>query len=149
MNLADRLQTVTRLFLDTAPVIYYVEAHPKYLPVIEVVFDRLDRDELVAVTSPVTLAECLVFPYRLKQAELIQTFSDLLVAGANITFVEINHAIARRAAELRAEHNLSLADALQVAAALEAGCDAFLTNDANLKRITEIGIVVLGEMETV
>jgi hypothetical protein len=32
VKVADALQGVTRLFLDTAPVIYYVERNPKYAP---------------------------------------------------------------------------------------------------------------------
>lgn len=31
MRIDEALQGVTRLFLDTAPVIYYVEKHPTYL----------------------------------------------------------------------------------------------------------------------
>jgi hypothetical protein len=37
--------------------------------------------------------------------------------------------------------------ALQVATAIAAGCDAFLTNDAGLKRVTEIIILMLDERE--
>ncbi len=37
-------------------------------------------------------------------------------------------------------------DALQVAVALEAGCEAFLTNDAALKRVTALRILVLDEL---
>ena len=33
MKVADALQNVTRLFLDTAPVIYYVERNPRYAAV--------------------------------------------------------------------------------------------------------------------
>ncbi len=29
MKLSDRLQTVTRIFLDTAPVIYFMENNPR------------------------------------------------------------------------------------------------------------------------
>ena len=74
MKIAERLQTVTRVFLDTAPVIYYVEANPRYHPIVEVIFDRLDYGALTAVTSPVTLAECLVFPHRLGLSQTAQDF---------------------------------------------------------------------------
>jgi predicted nucleic acid-binding protein len=42
---------------------------------------------------------------------------------------------------------LSLPDALQAAVALVAGCDAFLTNDAVLKRVTELRVITLDEVE--
>jgi predicted nucleic acid-binding protein len=64
-----------------------------------------------------------------------------------IYFVEKNPDFAEKAAELRARYNLSLLDAFQVAAAIAAGCDAFLTNDDALKRIPELNIVVLSELD--
>lgn len=58
------LQNITHLFLDTAPVIYYLEKNPQYFDTVEFVFDQIDNGSITAVTSPVTLAECLVVPYR-------------------------------------------------------------------------------------
>lgn len=147
MKLADALSTVTRLFLDTAPVIYYVERNPQYAPLVDEIFDRIDDGTLPAVTSPVTLAECLVVPYRLGQVNVQQDFTDLVVSGSGVTFVLLDDATARRAAELRASYNLSLTDAFQFAAALAAGCDAFLTNDAALKRVTELTGLVPEDLE--
>ena len=64
-----------------------------------------------------------------------------------MTLISVNKNIARRAAELRAKYNLKTPDALHVATALETHCQAFLTNDMGLKRITEIQILVLDELE--
>ena len=147
MKLADALRTVQRLFLDTAPVIYYVERHPQYLALVDDIFDRIDAGTLLAVTSPITLVETLVVPCRLGQVSVKQDFTDLIVSGQGITFVPLEAAIARRAAEIRASYNLSLADACQVATAVAAGCHALLTNDAGLKRVQEITILVLDELE--
>jgi predicted nucleic acid-binding protein len=147
MKITERLQTVTKLFLDTAPVVYYVEEDTRYLALVDPVFDRLDAGTLVAVTSPVTLAECLVMPYRNNQVELQQIFSDLIVNGTNVLFASIEREMGRRAAELRARYNLSLTDAFQIAVALQSGCDAFLTNDMTLKRVSELSVIVLEEME--
>jgi predicted nucleic acid-binding protein len=55
--------------------------------------------------------------------------------------------VAARAAELRAHYRLRLADALQVALALHAGCEAFLTNDLALRRVSELRILELDELE--
>jgi predicted nucleic acid-binding protein len=59
----------------------------------------------------------------------------------------IDSAVAERAADLRARHNLRTPDALQIAAALETGCQAFLTNDTQLKRVTELRVLILDELE--
>lgn len=85
-------------------------------------------------------------PYRLGIAQLQQDFLDLIVNGNNTVFVSIDHEIGKQAAEFRARYNITLPDALQIASALAAGSQAFLTNDASLKRVTEISILVLDEM---
>ena len=147
MKIADALRAVRLLFLDTAPVIYYVERNPAYAARVDDIFDRIDAGNPRAVTSAVTLAECLVHPFSQGLTQAQQDFTDLIVAGANVTFMTLDAAIARRAAELRAHYGLTLGDAFQVAAALAAGCDALLTNDLALKRVTELTILVLDELE--
>ena len=63
MILFDNLD-ITHIFLDTAPLIYYVEENPSYFSIVETIFDHIDDGSVIAVTSPVTLAECLVGVYR-------------------------------------------------------------------------------------
>lgn len=146
MTVTEALSGVRILFLDTAPVIYYVEAHPIYLSTVETFFERIDEGLIIAVTSPITLSECLVLPYRLNSESLAERFSALIVNGGNTLFLPINDEIAKHAARLRAEYNLSLADALQFATALTASCDAFLTNDLALKRVRELNVLVMEEI---
>jgi predicted nucleic acid-binding protein len=47
------------------------------------------------------------------------------------------------AARRRAKYNLRLPGPLQMAAAISNGCDAFLTNDAQLARVTESKVLVI------
>lgn len=147
MKIADALQGITRIFLDTAPVIYYVEKHPDYLSLVAPVFDRIDAETLTAVTSPVTLAECLVMPYRLDLPQLRQDFIDVIVYGQSTLFAEIDQEVARRAAELRAVYNITLTDALQIAVALNTGCEAILTNDGALDRVKELRVLTVADLE--
>ena len=99
------------------------------------------------MTGPITLAECLVQPYRLALVSLQQDFFDLVVHGSNTIFVSVAQEDARYAAELRAMYNLTLPDALQIASAIRAGCDAVLTNDAGLRRVTKIRTIVVDDLE--
>ena len=85
MKVAAALQGVSRLFLDTAPVIYLVEKNPAYLAVVRDVFAAIDQGQVGAVTSPVTLAECLVHPLRLNLPQLQQTFLNVVVSGLHTT----------------------------------------------------------------
>lgn len=65
----------------------------------------------------------------------------------NVETVAISHGIAIRAADVRARYRLKPADALQVATAIERGCDAFLTADSDFKRVTEIPVLDIKELE--
>jgi len=148
VNIEESLQDVTHLFIDTAPVIYYVEQNPQYLAKARAVFNSIREGTLIAVTSPITLSECLVRPYSLGQTQLQQYFIDVIVNGNNTIFVPIdNPNIALEAAQIRAKYNLQLPDAFQIAVALAAECEAFLTNDAVFRRVTELSILLLDELE--
>jgi predicted nucleic acid-binding protein len=147
MTIDEALADVTHLFLDTAPVIYFVEQNPHYLALTERVFSRIDEGLVTAVTSPITLSECLVFPYRFNNTTLQADFFELIVHGLHTQFVLIDQEIARQAAQLRAKYNLALADALQIATAIDQNCEAFLTNDKQLTRVTDIRIIVLENLK--
>ena len=145
-KLTERLDNVQRIFLDTAPVIYYVEKNKDYFSLVEVVFNKIDSGPLTAITSPITLAECLVHPYRLGMTQLQNDFFDLIVNGVNTIFMPIDQTISPKAAQLRAIHNFTLADALQISTALSAGCEVFLTNDVGMEGITGMDVIILNEI---
>lgn len=60
--------------------------------------------------------------------------------------MDINSEIALLAAEIRVRYNLKLPDALQVATAIQSNCDAFLTNDLQFKKVSELSILVISEL---
>jgi len=55
----------------------------------------------------------------------------------------IDAALARRAIILRASYEIHVPDALQIAAAIEAGATLFVTNDRRLSKVEEIEILLL------
>ncbi len=65
----------------------------------------------------------------------------------NPIFSQIAAPLAEQAAQVRAKYNILLPDALQIATALINGCDTFLTNDPALQQVTELRILVLGDLE--
>jgi predicted nucleic acid-binding protein len=146
MNITHLLPTITRLFLDTAPIIYYVEKNPQFFSVVKPFFDQIDSGSIVAVTSPITLAESLIVPIRLGQTKLSQDYQTLIRHGYNTQFVTITDIIGLTTAQLRVKYNLTLPDALQLAVAIESNCDTFLTNDLRLKRVSELQVVVLKDL---
>lgn len=146
MRLSDALTGVTRLGLDTAPIIYFIEAHPRYDSRTTEVFRRISMGTPTGVTTAITLTEVLVQPVLSSDFHLQQEYVDLLLNSANLQVVPIDANVAQSAAHLRAAYGLRTPDALQVAGALYYGCEAFLTNDIRLKRVTDLRILVLDEL---
>lgn len=147
MTILEHLQGAQRLFLDTAPVIYFVEKNPTYFALVKSVFRLIDQGELQAVTSPITLAECLIHPYRFHQPATAKRFRKVIISGKNVTFAPTTERMADVAAQLRASYNMALPDALQLATAMVEECDFFLTNDPMLKRVAEVNVLVLNQFE--
>ena len=46
MRLGEALEGVKRIFIDTAPVIYFVEENPDFVDVVQVVIDKLITGEI-------------------------------------------------------------------------------------------------------
>ena len=134
--------------LDTAPLIYYLEEHPTYLPLVDPFFDALARGDLYAVTSTVTLIEVLRQPLRHGDAALAAQYRSLLLNNRSIGMRAVSVAIAEEAARLRATYTLRTPDAVQLATALDAGASAFLTNDARLAAIPDLRVLVLDQLGT-
>ncbi|OGP54292.1 MAG: hypothetical protein A2Y65_10965 [Deltaproteobacteria bacterium RBG_13_52_11] len=75
---------------------------------------------------------------------MARRFAEFLKFGRNISLIEISESIADKAGKLRGKYpNLRTIDAIQVSAALDIDADVFLTNDATLKKIKEINVLVL------
>ncbi len=146
MKLDDALQTVDFIGLDTSPFIYFVEQNPLYVDLMRQVFKRITNGDFQASSSVITLTEVLVQPLRQNNQTLADDYRDLLFNGANFQLFSLTALIAERAAELRANYNLRTPDALQIATALENGCDAFLCNDNGLKKVTELTVLILDEL---
>jgi predicted nucleic acid-binding protein len=134
--------------IDTAPLIYFIEQHPVYLPVVRPFFVALDQGAFSAVTSVVTLLEVLVHPIRHGDAALAQRYRNILLQARGLVTSAITPEIAERAASLRAVHNVRTPDALQLATALEAGATVYLTNDDGLPAVPGLQLFVLDQLQT-
>lgn len=147
MNISDALGGIRRLYTETAPLIYYVEENPSYLAKMNAIIDAIEGNPIEAISSVITLTEVLTHPLRHGHTRLVQEYRDILLNSKEFHLLPITPRIAESAADLRARYNLRTPDALHVAASIDARCDAFLTNDAGVKRITEIVVLVLDELE--
>lgn len=132
-----------RAYLDANAVIYYIEQNPTYLPVmIKRMFGLLGEELVYCVTSDLVRMETRVHPLRHGHTQLLNQFDEFFTANQQ-HIVLFGHAVFDLATQLRAIHELKTPDALHLAAALEAGCDEFWTNDDRLAK------AALGRIEVI
>ncbi|MBZ0281625.1 MAG: PIN domain-containing protein [Anaerolineae bacterium] len=147
MKISAAFSGITTVAIETAPFIYYVETNPTYIQRMRAIFQLIASRNMLAITSVITLTEVLSHPIRRGDQVVENAYRRLLTQTNELKLIPINYQIADQAAELRARYNLKTPDALQVSTAIHTGCDALLTNDLGLKRITELQILVLDELQ--
>jgi len=128
-----------RLYLDTAPVIYTVEQVPTFSEWVDV---RLSAPDTVLVASDLTRLECRVKPLRDGNTELLKEY-DTFFERAVAEIVALSREVIDRATEIRAQYEFKTPDAIHLAVALTASCDAFLTNDHRLDRFGDVAVEVI------
>ena len=134
------------VFLDTSCFIYLLEKHPKYFEIIKPIFTMLSINKAVAFTSLITVTEALTKPLQDKNTVLVENCLEAFSEIPNLDVVRPNYKIAVEAAKIRAEYNLNLPDAYQLAIAVDTKCKTFLTNDKKLKRFKEVEVTTLDEL---
>lgn len=137
------LQKHKIISLDTNCFIYMFEAGPRGKELKEDLFLPLEKGEIKAVTSVLTIAEILVKPKSLGLQEVCDDYVLTLTSYPNLEIIALNLEVAIRCAELRAKYKMKTPDAIQIATALEGKATLFLTNDLELPKIDEINITFL------
>jgi len=137
-----------RVAVDTAIFIYWIEEDPRFMPLVEPFFEEVAAGTREIVTSALTLLELLVVPYRAGNADLAQRYEELLTNSRGIAVIDLSRDQLRIAAQLRAATGVKTPDALQLAAALGAGCTTFVTNDRRIPEIRGMRVLQLGDYET-
>ena len=121
-----------RVYLDSAPIIYLVE---DILPYTSALVSRLSAPNVIQVCSELSRLECRVKPIRDGEEALPAAFDSYFREIVN----EVLQAL-ERATLLRARYGFRTPDAIHLAAAIDSGCDLFLTNDSQLARCQEITV---------
>lgn len=146
-QLEQQISRYSLVGLDTAIFIYHFEKNERYLELTKNIFSRLDEDEsFAAVTSIITLLEICVKPIKDGRGDLVDLYAQKLLKDEKLTTWVVDESIAKKAAELRGKYGIKTPDAIQIATAIIAGAKALVTNDASLKKVREIEILVLNEL---
>ena len=144
MGLSEEVEKLDSIFIDTAPIIYHIEAHPLFGLLMRKIVDILETKNIGAFSSVVTITEVLPKPVKAGRRDLVEKFVSFLRYSGSLELIDISANVAEKAGELRGRYEfLKTLDALQLSAALEGGAEAFLTNARKLKQIQELKIICL------
>ena len=126
------MNKIKRVFLDTAPVIYYIQRNELYFNKVKEIFIAVRGAKIQLVSSDITTAEACVYPYRLGRLDWIRDFNSF-IEDAPVEIIHTSDEIAKKTAQIRSEYqSFKTMDSLQLATALVGNCDLLFTNDKRL-----------------
>jgi predicted nucleic acid-binding protein len=134
----DTLPAGALLLMDTAPIVYFLEAHPKLAKLFRPIFQRHAAGELQFAVTTVSIAEVLTGPLQSGNEALAERFRTIL---GSWQVVDLTPDIAASAARLRAPLRLKLADAVQAASAIAVNADALITYDRDFSRVRSLRVL--------
>jgi len=126
------------LLIDTAPIIYTLEGHPRFGPRFRPLFDAHADGKFRFAVTTVTVAEVLTGPLSEREEALTRRYRAILESWR---LVPLDAEIAEGAARLRAAYRLELADAVQAASALAINAAALVTHDHDFSRVRALRII--------
>ncbi|HEX7192276.1 MAG TPA: PIN domain-containing protein [Thermoanaerobaculia bacterium] len=126
------------VLLDSAPIIYILEGHPKFVPRFQPVFEQHAKGALRFAVSTITIAEVLAGPLSTGDEALARRYRGIL---GSWQVVPLDSDIAESAARMRASFRLKMADAVQVASALAVNADALVTHDRDFSNVRSLRVI--------
>lgn len=135
-----------KVFIDTAPFIYFVEGNSKESIKARDMFFKLLKSECKIITSMISDLEFKVLSKRENQERKIFAFESFL-ESFDIKRMYITNQTYKLALAIRVNyHGIKLIDALQLAIAQEHNCDYFVTNDKQLLQFKGLKCVLFDKI---
>ena len=139
------LPTGGLVYVDANAMIYSVERVEPYRSLLTPLWKAARAGGFTLASSELVALETLVKPLRDGNVRLEMLFRSIL-AAAEIDLIPATLETWEDAARIRAETGLATPDALHVATALQAGCELFITNDTDFRRVQGLPVVVLDDL---
>jgi predicted nucleic acid-binding protein len=133
------------VYFDANSVIYSVEKHPVYWPLLQPLWHAAKGKTIEIVSSDLVLMETLVGPLKSGDTALAKAYEQLF-HQAQTRLLPITHSALREAAQLRATTKLKTPDAIHAATARQAGCVLFVSNDAGFRSVGGLSVEILADI---
>jgi len=127
------------VLVDSAPLIYTLEGHPKLAARFVGLFERHAAGDLRLAVTTVSIAEVLTGPLKAGEEALAKRYRATLESWI---VVALDADIAESAARLRASYGLKLPDAVQLASALAINAAALVTHDRDFSRVRGLRVLI-------
>lgn len=138
----NKFKSGARAYIDANIFIYFMEGDDAFVQKAADLFARLGDAEAELTTNELTCAECLYKPAKDGNQKAIDAYEQLFSSG-EIDLLPLDGVLAKTAAMHGGALGLKLPDAIHYLCALEAGCDYFITADAQFKSGPKMKVVGL------
>lgn len=136
------------VYIDTQAIVYGVEHHVTYPPLLAPLWTAHQSGAITIVTSHLSLMEYLVMPLRNHDVMLVADF-ERTFQSPGVRVMPIDDAVLRKAAQLRADlKTLRTPDAIHAATSLHAGASLFVTNDRGFRVVQGLPLALLDDILT-
>jgi len=105
------------------------------------------NDRISVVSSELCLLETLVKPVREGKEKLADAFRALLLQSREFKLLPIDQSVIELAIHIRAKTGLKTPDAIHAATAISAGASLLLTNDPGFRRIPNLSVQILSDLQ--
>ena len=144
-ELAKWLAHHKKIALDTNLFIYRLLDSSLFREEVNRIFEAIRERKVQAITSVITVLESSVHFFQKREEAKLPFHLEFLSGGGRIQILGVDERIALKAASLRGYYRLRVADALQIATAIQGGATLFLTADRDIK-LKEVEGVFLGKL---
>ncbi len=134
-DLRSVLTEAERIHVDASVLALHILGHPRYLPLTRLLFSLLSEDRVRASTSAVSVYQLLVEAYRRGEGDTARKAEQHLSTIPGLDVIPMTSAIARQAAEVRAQLGGSVERAIQIATALGGRAEVYLTQHSAFRRV--------------
>lgn len=135
------------VYVDTQILIYTVEGHPVFGPLLRPLWEAVQRSELDVVTSELSVMETQIGPLKSGDVALGVVYDEFL-RQPGVRLEPIHRDVLLEAARLRATTKLRTPDAIHLATARCVGCALLLTNDDGFRNVGGLPLFILHDAVT-
>jgi predicted nucleic acid-binding protein len=122
-----------RIYFDANVFIYAMETDDERGMLARRWVMQIDRREIQAVTSELTLGEVLPHPVAANDRDLAEGYHRLLRNRTTLMVIPVSRSLILEAVNIRAQLKAELPDAIHIATALRTSCAALLTEDTRIR----------------